>query len=157
MCGGLGLLGIMNGTATVYNKVADGEDTAARSYSYSIKDSVAADGSKVVEMTLNRVTYLFVECAASDEGAYTLNGKSHKIVETQLYRMEAYDLDDVLYTFDGVSKAYTADGKVYSYTYDGNDTLNKEYAFTFTDSEGKVRKVLVSYVKSDKFILTFVD
>ncbi len=156
---GLGLLGIMNGTATVY-KSATGEeekDTVIASYEYSIEESVAGGGATVIELYVNKNVYLFMECGKDDEGAFTLGGKSYKIVTPQFYRMQATDYEDVVYTFDGIGKAYGSDGKVYAYKFESNDTLNKEYIFTFTDSYGKTQKVLVNYSKADSYTLEFEE
>jgi len=156
---GLGLLGIINGSAIVYKSATDPEeeDTVIASYEYSIEESVAGGGATVVELYVNKNVYLFMECGKDDEGAFTLGGKSYKIVTPQFYRMQATDYNDVVFTFDGIGKAYTSDGKIYAYKYESNDTLNKEYIFTFTDSYGKTQKVLVNYSKANSYTLEFEE
>lgn len=100
--------------------------------------------------------YVVTEADAADEGAYAGNGKSYKVVRTDLlYMRTATDPNGVKYTFNGIGTVVCGD-KQYGYVIDKQDEYNLVFKLTLTDAAGKTYKAEFDY-GSTNYKFRFTD
>lgn len=89
--------------------------------------------------------YRFARCAAADEGAFTQDGVSRKLIAIDaLYRLEATDEDGNVYAFDGEGKG-TVNGKdAFSYEVVTADDITKTCTVRITKNGATVTAVVDS-------------
>ena len=125
-----------SGTAVLSDK--SGKTTAV--YSYVV--------NKLNEIELKHVTddgtviYVFEEVAAGTEGAYTGNGHSYVITDTDyFYSRTGTDAAGIIYKFDGHGTVTVSNGKTFSYVIESYDDILYEYTLTLTQGEEKYTAV----------------